>query len=388
MDSRKPVENADSIVIPAIWSMVGITTAFFSSKIYTRITRSGQTWWDDYLLIIGWILLIAAGSTLTVALKNGHLISDSTEAPTVSALVRLSHTFHLFALALSKTSFAVSLLRFSSRVEKVLIWLVVGSINLLTIYHVFAQWRALCGDTVPYVLPGSCWEAHDLGIVNITGSGFSAATDFVLGLLPWRVIWNTNLEKKKRIGVGVAMSFEIVGCAFGVMKTVQAIRILNPLELEFNWHLMLYWIFSLAEPCSTIIAASIPILRVLVGEIALGTRYGSTPTVLGYVRSDGNRFLTQPRPESRRNSDSRHQTFLDDTASESSILDGRHGHRGGGITLKTEVSVEFDRKPDHQPRLEMFELRPGVSRSNSVKVKGKDPVVLSSPPLPQFLMNE
>jgi hypothetical protein len=229
MDSRKPVENADSIVIPAIWSMVGITTAFFSSKIYTRITRSGQTWWDDYLLIIGWILLIAAGSTLTVALKNGHLISDSTEAPTVSALVRLSHTFHLFALALSKTSFAVSLLRFSSRVEKVLIWLVVGSINLLTIYHVFAQWRALCGDTVPYVLPGSCWEAHDLGIVNITGSGnlvfphsasavresykflgFSAATDFVLGLLPWRVIWNTNLEKKKRIGVGVAMSFEIV----------------------------------------------------------------------------------------------------------------------------------------------------------------------------------
>ncbi|VUC24888.1 unnamed protein product [Clonostachys rosea] len=382
MDSHKPVENAASIAIPAIWSMAGIATAFFCSRIYIRITRSGQTWWDDYLLIIGWAFLIAAGSTLTISLNNGHLTSETLVA---SALIRITHTFHLLALALSKTSFAVSLLRLSSKVEKVLIWFVIGSINMFTIFHVFAQWRALCGDTVLDVLPGSCWEVHNLGIVNITGSIYSAATDLILGLLPWRIIWNSNLEKKKRINVGVAMSFEIIAAAMAALKGVQAIRTLDPLESEFNWHLMLYWIFSLAEPSSTIIAASIPIMRVLVGEIALGTRYGSTPTVLGYVRSDGNRFLTQPRPESRRNSESRHQTFLDDSASESSILNGRQGHRGGGITLKTEVSIEFDRKPDHQPRLEMFELRPGVSRSNSVKVKGKEPVMLSSPPLPQFL---
>lgn len=168
--AHRAVENAQSIVMPAIWPVVAVTTAFFGSRIYSRITRSGQTWWDDYILAIGWLFLVAASGSLTAAVKLGHLTSHPSDPLAISALVRITHTFHLLSLALSKTSFAVSLLRVSSKVERMVIWTVIASINVLFIFHIIAQWKGVCGDTSPYKLPGSCWAVRDPGIINIVSS--------------------------------------------------------------------------------------------------------------------------------------------------------------------------------------------------------------------------
>lgn len=179
------------------------------------------------------------------------------------------------------------------------------------------------------------------------------------------------------------------------MKSIQSFKTLDPLKpdckthgrtvLEYQltflvtWNLMLFWIFSIYEPSSTIIAASIPNLRVLVRDAARSVGYGSNPHEAGYIRSEDNRYLNQSTHSRRSSRGNQHETFLEDTASERSILNTRTRHQNGGITLKTEVSVEFDRKPSPGKGGEAYELRGGFHRSNSVKVKGKEEVVFSSP---------
>jgi len=36
---------------------------------------------------------------------------------------------------------------------------------------------------------------------------YSAAMDFTLALLPWKLLWNLQMVKKEKLGVAVAMGF-------------------------------------------------------------------------------------------------------------------------------------------------------------------------------------
>ena len=112
------------------------------------------------------------------------------------------------------------------------------------------------------------------------------------------------------------------------------------------YNLILFWIFSLAEPNSTIIAASIPVLRVLLRDAR--TTYqrsgGSAPAANGYLKSNNSNF-----PGHANTSQMGHKTTATrspsegdpnhtDASSERSIL----GHDLRFISRKTEVTVEVD----------------------------------------------
>ena len=44
----------------------------------------------------------------------------------------------------------------------------------------------------------------------LTAVGYSAAMEFVLALLPWKIIWKLQMKKKEKIGVALAMSMGIL----------------------------------------------------------------------------------------------------------------------------------------------------------------------------------
>lgn len=43
-----------------------------------------------------------------------------------------------------------------------------------------------------------------------THQAYSAATDFILALLPWAMLWNLNMKNKEKFGVAVAMSLGVL----------------------------------------------------------------------------------------------------------------------------------------------------------------------------------
>lgn len=48
--------------------------------------------------------------------------------------------------------------------------------------------------------------------------------DFVLALLPWKVVWPLNMRKKEKIGAIVAMSMGVFAGITGVIKLAQTPR--------------------------------------------------------------------------------------------------------------------------------------------------------------------
>jgi hypothetical protein len=100
--------------------------------------------------------------------------------------------------------------------------------------------------------------------------------------MPWKIVWNLQMKRLEKIGVGVAMSLGIVAGILGVIKVVQAVTItagpdipckcsstpssdsiMPPNKQRLLDRLSMLFIWGQAEPFVTVIASSIPPLRVL-----------------------------------------------------------------------------------------------------------------------------
>lgn len=78
------------------------------------------------------------------------------------------------ALALSKTSFAVTMLRIASGKLKVFIWFLILSMNAVLATSAVVAWKAACdrpSDSYEAVLPGSCWRVEDSVIMHMVSNG-------------------------------------------------------------------------------------------------------------------------------------------------------------------------------------------------------------------------
>lgn len=58
-------------------------------------------------------------------------------------------------------------------------------------------------------LPVSCYCFAWFGSID-PRIGYSAVTDFVLALLPWKVVWKLQMKRKERFGVAIAMSLGVL----------------------------------------------------------------------------------------------------------------------------------------------------------------------------------
>jgi hypothetical protein len=119
--------------------------------------------------------------------------------------------------------------------------------------------------------------------------------DICLAILPWTIIKTMALNRKERLGVLIAMSMGIVAGLTSIAKTATLSGISNP-DAQATISLM---ILATSEIALSIIAASIPALRVLIRNTM---KVYSVPHFYRYYRtgdnqsSDNHRSLTRPSP--------------------------------------------------------------------------------------------
>ncbi|KAI8215276.1 hypothetical protein K4K53_009318 [Colletotrichum sp. SAR 10_77] len=204
-----------TMVLSSAWTMASVSTIFLALRLYCRAARTRKMWWDDYLLLIGWMFLILADILQTVIYRRGYLVTTLT-GPVIMPANLASDTAMKLSLAFSKTSFALTLCRFTI---------------------------------------------------------ISALTDFILAMIPIKVVWGLQMIKREKAGVAIAMG---IGC----------LQVKADLDSVVSRRLAVLSIWIHAEPNATIIAASIPVLRVLLRDArayyARKYRSGSK-----YLKSEG-----------------------------------------------------------------------------------------------------
>lgn len=162
-------------VLCSTWPMITISGTFLALRLYCRAVRTRQMWWDDYLLIIGWCFLMSSLGMQTFIFKNGYLIT-ALGGEVISPVNLASDSTMKMALAFSKTSFALTLLRFTNGWLRWVIIAIAVVMDLTCLTHAILVWKAPCGQGEgPYhIYP--CWDYNSGIQMYMVGSSESANT--------------------------------------------------------------------------------------------------------------------------------------------------------------------------------------------------------------------
>lgn len=209
--------NLGPVVLSVCWVEAGITAIFLGLRLYVKLTTHRKLFWDDYLLIASWATLVAFSATATHGVGYGlgqhHAKNKYNDGGSELQLtVVIATTFSVLGASLSKTSFAITLLRLTKGIMHNIIWFAIISMNVILIFNailqfircrpVSAAWHSGEG--------GTCWSRDVVLYYSIVAAAYSALMDILLAMIPWTVIMKLRMHTKEKIGVAVCMSLGIL----------------------------------------------------------------------------------------------------------------------------------------------------------------------------------
>ncbi|KAH6654728.1 hypothetical protein BKA67DRAFT_507252, partial [Truncatella angustata] len=290
-------------LLASCWTLVALSAIFLILRVYCKLWRARGLWWDDHLMIVSWVSLLIAVSINTYITSLGfgrHLWTISAEnKKTINLCTILVAAFGIMATTISKTSFALTLYRImlNTWLKRFLIFVIVTiniSMNLVWIFG-FAK----CTPTERVFdssVPGTCWDRTSLLKYQLFSAYYSSLLDFVLAFLPWKILMGMVMLRREKIGVAIAMSLGAIAGATGIVK---AVLVVNMTSTDITYDRVDLTIWTLTEPAATIMAACIPVLRMLYKELksSHGSYFRSRSNTAPY---SVNRGTTQPDTKSRR----------------------------------------------------------------------------------------
>ncbi|CAN9173621.1 unnamed protein product [Alternaria alternata] len=263
------VPDNGPVIAGVTWMLTVLSGGFLGIRFYAKMSRKQGLWWDDYILAVSWVLLLAQAA-ITQAGQQLGFGKRTEDIPvkyltTVALGMSVAASISCFASTFSKISFGVTLLRLTTGYLRWFVWFCIVTLFLIMLPSALATWvqchpmEKAWNDTIP----GTCWDPSHSINYGIFNAAWCAAADFALALLPWYLIWGLQLRLREKIGVGIAMSMGVLSGVCAIVKGVYVIQ-LGQGDFSFNGKELTIW--TAVETATAIIAASIPILRVFFKE--------------------------------------------------------------------------------------------------------------------------
>ncbi|KAG7293706.1 hypothetical protein NEMBOFW57_003763 [Staphylotrichum longicolle] len=263
--------------------------------------------------------------------------------PPLLRIFNVAGTFSVTAAIWSKTSFGITLLHLTNGWVKKTVWAILITMNIAMGLSALFPWVNCTPLRKAWDMfaVGTCWDPKVMVHYNIFSGVYSACSDIALALLPWQFISGLQMKKKEKIGVGIAMS---MGIFAGITGLIKVSRIPKMLSDDFADGVDL-WLWGNTETTVTIIAASIPMLRVMIRDVAGSRRaYGS---------SDGEYYKDQSGKRNTRvvtissgpmASDVEMAKQINDDDSDKGILDDNHHDavKMGRIVQTNDFQLKYD----------------------------------------------
>lgn len=279
--------NGRPLVITAIAFMV-LDTIFVLLRFLARHLQRAPFGWDDWLIIPGWLFILAMSSVLLVMKDYGigrHtawlVVLHPELLPTRGALgFYVVPILYVGSATFPKLSILVLYLRiFTDRFSRATCWALCGIISTLFVVNVFV----ICFQCSPRSKvwtpqePGHCHNVH----LHFTWGSFpNWVTDFVMLVLPLPVIY--RLHAKLRVKVGLMLTF-MTGSLGMITAIIRWTTFFNAYWLGVNgdqlWHNTSLHIWNIVEPSIYLLSACMLAYRALFRNIP------STGTIYSWLKS-------------------------------------------------------------------------------------------------------
>ncbi|KAI2611896.1 hypothetical protein GGR54DRAFT_651135 [Hypoxylon sp. NC1633] len=248
-----------------IWFMVGVSLSALVTRFYCRLSRQRSLWWDDYMLLAAWVMAAIGGGFISAFASPSSGISVA-GSDRVMTFFNVCSIFCGLASAWSKSAFAITLLRMETGRGRYFLWYVLATVNASYLLYSITAWNKPCGvqGKDALYLPGPCWSSTAKMAVPLSVVAYSAAMDFALSFFPWKIVWKTHMKRQEKIGVALAMSFGILAGVIAIKRAINMVEMGSVTSSTYFHERCVQCVYNLAEPCVTIVAQTIPNLRVLV----------------------------------------------------------------------------------------------------------------------------
>ena len=141
-------------------------------------------------------------------------------------------TIYTVAIALSKISFGITLLRLTDGWIRLVVYFAISTLAIFAVPATIIPWvqcKPLAKTFVDFI-PGTCINKHPSIVYGrfqaseqttpksvyfdlfwlTCDAVWSALMDVCLALLPWRILWGLQMRTAEKIGVCIAMSLGIL----------------------------------------------------------------------------------------------------------------------------------------------------------------------------------
>ncbi|KAH5059800.1 hypothetical protein HBI73_208890 [Parastagonospora nodorum] len=287
-----PSETHGPLMSAGAWSMLGVSAAFLFVRLYIRQSQ-GKLWLDDLALGISWVLLLVQAiiNQLTINLGFGkHALDvDFSNLERIAYYGATSLSVSIIAITLSKISFGITLLRLTITWPRYYVWFAMATLAIFAVPVAVIPWVQCkpLAKTFADILPGKCIDKHPSVVYGRFQAVWSAIMDISLALLPWHVLWKLQMQLAEKIGVCVAMSLGILAGATAIVRA-RYVELLTKQDLSYDAYNTVLW--SFAETAMTIVATSIPVLRVFLKQAV-------TSVIESYNNSSGRSGNSRINPE-------------------------------------------------------------------------------------------
>lgn len=203
-------------VLAVVWAMTFVPTCFLAVRLWVKHRSHKGLWWDDHMLLASWTMLVcfAAAATFCVHAGIGTHVGQlgGTDQESMQLGIIIATVFSVLGAAWSKTSFALTLLRITREGEHRYlywgIWAVVVTMNVVLVFNAIIQfiWCVPAAAAWSPLLHGKCWNRDVVIKYTQFGAAYSAAMDFALASVPWKVVMQLRMRLKEKLGVVICMS--------------------------------------------------------------------------------------------------------------------------------------------------------------------------------------
>ncbi|KAF5695334.1 integral membrane protein pth11 [Fusarium denticulatum] len=226
---------------------------------------------EQWAKLSGLEVCLAIGTGLVifnVTLGFGKDQSDVDPAvvPTIALTGTIFGIFGVLSASWSKSSFALTLIRLVDGWMSWFLWFLIISTNIIMdLVIVFSFVKCTPAEKVWHSsLPGTCWNPMVATYYNIFAGAFSGLVDLILCAIAWTIIWKLSIRTREKIGVGIALTFGIFAAAAAAAKCYKMLG-LSSKNRTLDRVGIIIW--STTECAVTIMAASIPVMRILILRI-------------------------------------------------------------------------------------------------------------------------
>ncbi|KAL1890726.1 hypothetical protein Sste5346_008051 [Sporothrix stenoceras] len=265
------IETDAPRIVVSLSIMTGVAFVFMVLRFFCKVRYHKKFGVDDHMLAAAWVCLVAYAALTITSTNYGiglHInFISSQDLVTALRLLYVGRFIAIIALAISKTSFAVTLLHLAMTAwQRYVLWFIIVSLNVVMWFSALSLFIQCSPIQKAWDLnsTGTCWNPMVQVNIGISAGAYSALMDFSLALFPSVLIRNLQMKKAEKYAVIFAMSLGVFAGITAIIKTYFISGSQRSKDFTFTTANLLIW--SGAETAVTIIAASLPFLRLLLKE--------------------------------------------------------------------------------------------------------------------------